>query len=119
MVLVDILDFIIKKFSFKKFTYITSLNNSLQLLYLSKALRPFKVIPKDIKFIAPNRVQNTVKLLPTLNKHNRVSITGLHHSTNFVNNHFYSDKHHLSSSQLVMVGGFFNDSSAELLPLKD
>ena len=119
MVLINILGFIIKKFSFKKFTYITSLNNSLQLFYLSKALRPFKIIPKDMKFRATNRVHNTIKLLSTLNKRDQAPITRPQHPTNFINNHFYSSKHHLSSSQLVMVGGFFNDNSAELLPLKD
>jgi len=119
VVLINILGFIIKKFSFKKFTYITSLNNSLQLFYLSKALRPFKIIPKDMKFRTTNRVHNTIKLLSTLNKRDQAPITRPQHPTNFINNHFYSSKHHLSSSQLVMVGGFFNDNSAELLPLKD
>lgn len=120
MVLVNILDFIIKRFSFKKLTYITSLSTSLQLLYLSKALRPFKLIPKDVKTTVLRRLQNTTKLI-SVSSHRTPTLLASTPptSTNFSNNNFYSFKHCLASTYWVMIGSLFNENSAELLPLKD
>ena len=92
---------------------------SLQLLYLSRALRPFKFVPKDTKFIVTSRAQNTINLLITARKHPLKYPLTEPKPTNFINNGFYSSKGKLSSTHWTMIGSFFNETSAELLPLKD